>query len=232
MKKENIDISTMTQHELDALKRGDSEYLFEQTVLFFKTDKPMTRSVVVAMILLSVTDFECLRLERLDLTDLDLRGVNFCGSVIKNCDFSGADLSNASFEYTEIKDCNFTDALFVETFMYSARFKQCDFEGVNLLYARERADGFKDENLNVNTTSPQRALAINVDNNFDTNLASHVMITLISYHLRQGVKDKEQLFLLCFVYMKPKVNGVISEVAYRPLFEATYRYVIQQQSNY
>lgn len=58
MKRENIDISTMTQQELEALKRQDSQYLFEQTVLFFKTDRPMTRSVVVAMILLSVTDFE------------------------------------------------------------------------------------------------------------------------------------------------------------------------------
>ncbi|TOD21186.1 hypothetical protein CGJ69_24405, partial [Vibrio parahaemolyticus] len=92
MKKENIDISTMAQHELEAMMREDSQYLFEQTVQFFKTDKSVTRSVVVAMILLNVTDFEFLRLERLDLTDLDLRGVNFCGSVINNCDFSCADL--------------------------------------------------------------------------------------------------------------------------------------------
>lgn len=231
MKKENIDISTMTQQELEALKREDSQYLFEQTALFFKTDKPVTRSVVVAMILLNVRDFECLHLERLDLTELNLQGANFCGSVIKNCDFSCADLSNASFEYTEIKDCDFTDALFIETFMYSATFKQCDFEGVNLLYAREQADGFEDKNLNVNVGLPQRALAINVDNDFDTNLASHVMIKLISYHLHQGVNDEEQLSLLCFAYMKPKVNGVISEAAYWPLFETTYDYVTQQQTN-
>ncbi|MGL1205335.1 hypothetical protein ACSTK6_06140 [Vibrio parahaemolyticus] len=53
MKKENIDISTMAQHELEVLKREDSQYLFEQTALFFKTDKPVTRSVVVAMISLN-----------------------------------------------------------------------------------------------------------------------------------------------------------------------------------
>ncbi|NAZ53292.1 hypothetical protein GL177_07950 [Vibrio toranzoniae] len=231
MKKENIDISTMTQQELEALNREDSQYLFEQTSLFFKTDKQVTRSVVVAMILLNVTDFECLHLERLDLTDLDLRGVNFCGSVIKNCDFSGADLSNATFEYTEIKDCDFTDALFVETFMYSATFKQCDFEGVNLLYARERADGFEDKNLNVNTTLPKTVMAINVDNTFDANLASSAMFKLISYLMRQGFKNKSQLVRLCEQFIKPKLNGEISEEAYLPLFETTYDYVTQQQTN-
>ncbi|HCG6308061.1 MULTISPECIES: pentapeptide repeat-containing protein [unclassified Vibrio] len=231
MKKENIDISTMADHELEALKREDSQYLFEQTALFFKTDKPVTRSVVVAMILLNVTDFECLRLERLDLADLDLRGVNFCGSVIKNCDFSGADLSNASFEYTEIKDCDFIGALFVETFMYSATFKQCDFEGVNLLYARERADGFEDNNINVNVGFPQKAIAINVDNIIDADIASNAMLNLISYLIRQGFKNKSQLIRLCELFIKPKVNGVISEAAYLPLFETTYGYVTQQQTN-
>ncbi|EHG1302975.1 TPA: hypothetical protein GRR93_08885 [Vibrio parahaemolyticus] len=231
MKKENIDISTMALHELEALKREDSQYLFEQTVLFFKADKQVTRSVVVAMILLNVTDFECLRLERLDLTDLDLRGVNFCGSVIKNCDFSGADLSNASFEYTEIKDCDFTDALFVETFMYSATFKQCDFEGVNLLYARERADGFEDKNLNVNVGFPQRAIAINVDNTIDAGIATNAMLRLISYLMCQGFKNKSQLVRLCELFIKPKLNGVISEAAYLPLFETTYDYFIQQPTN-
>ncbi|OQU28468.1 pentapeptide repeat-containing protein [Vibrio parahaemolyticus] len=231
MKKENIDISTMALHELEALKREDSQYLFEQTVLFFKADKQVTRSVVVAMILLNVTDFECLRLERLDLTDLDLRGVNFCGSVIKNCDLSGADLSNASFEYTEIKDCDFTDALFVETFMYSATFKQCDFEGVNLLYARERADGFEDKNLNVNVGFPQRAIAINVDNTIDAGIATNAMLRLISYLMCQGFKNKSQLVRLCELFIKPKLNGVISEAAYLPLFETTYDYFIQQPTN-
>jgi uncharacterized protein YjbI with pentapeptide repeats len=231
MKKENIDISTMTQQEVEALKREDSQYLFEQTALFFKTDKPVTRSVVVAMILLNVTDFECLHLELLDLTNLDLRGVNFCGSVIKNCDFSCADLSNASFEYTEINDCDFIDALFVETFMYSATFKQCDFEGVNLLYARERADGFEDKNLNVNTTLPKTVMAINVDNTFDANLASSAMFKLISYLMRQGFKNKSQLVRLCEQFIKPKLNGEISEEAYLPLFETTYDYVTQQQTN-
>ncbi|HCG6982098.1 TPA: pentapeptide repeat-containing protein [Vibrio parahaemolyticus] len=231
MKKENIDISTMAQHELEVLKREDSQYLFEQTALFFKTDKPVTRSVVVAMISLNVTDFECLHLERLDLTDLDLRGVNFCGSVIKNCDFSGADLSNATFEYTEIKDCDFTDALFIQTFMYSASFKQCDFEGVNLLYARERADGFEDNNINVNVGFPQKAIAINVDNTVDADIASNAMLKLISYLMRQGFKNKSQLIRLCELFIKPKVNGVISEAAYLPLFETTYAYVTQQQTN-
>lgn len=231
MKKENIDISTMAQHELEALKREDSQYLFEQTVLFFKADKQVTRSVVVAMILLNVTDFECLHLERLDLTDLDLRGVNFCGSVINNCDFSGADLSNASFEYTEIKDCDFTDALFVETFMYSATFKQCDFEGVNLLYAKERADEFEDKNLNVNVGFPQRAIAINVDNTIDADIATNAMLKLISYLMCQGFKNKSQLVRLCDLFIKPKLNGVISEAAYLPLFETTYDYVIQQPTN-
>ncbi|EMW0562114.1 TPA: pentapeptide repeat-containing protein [Vibrio parahaemolyticus] len=221
----------MALHELEALKREDSQYLFEQTVLFFKADKQVTRSVVVAMILLNVTDFECLRLERLDLTDLDLRGVNFCGSVIKNCDFSGADLSNASFEYTEIKDCDFTDALFVETFMYSATFKQCDFEGVNLLYARERADGFEDKNLNVNVGFPQRAIAINVDNTIDAGIATNAMLRLISYLMCQGFKNKSQLVRLCELFIKPKLNGVISEAAYLPLFETTYDYFIQQPTN-
>jgi uncharacterized protein YjbI with pentapeptide repeats len=231
MKRENIDISTMTQQELEALKREDSQYLFEQTALFFKTDKPVTRSVVVAMILLNVRDFECLHLDRLDLTELNLQGANFCGSVIRNCDFSGADLSNASFEYTEIKDCDFTDALFIETFMYSATFKQCDFEGVNLLYARERADGFEDNNINVNVGFPQKAIAINVDNTIDADIASNAMLKLISYLMRQGFKNKSQLIRLCELFIKPKLNGVISEEAYLPLFETTYDYVIQQQTN-
>lgn len=217
-------IATMSQQEIEQLGRLDKGALFELVRAFFLTDKEVTRSIVVAMIVLRQTDFGCLSLRNLDLSGLDLQGVNFEGSEIEGCDFSHADLSNATFEYARIQECNFERALMINTFMFSGKFKRCDFDCVNLIYSLRLPDDFTEQNQNTNTGMPQWCLAINGDNDVDVRLALKCLVTLLDAFVEQGVDAKNTLVLASMVYpyLKIKVDGDMHQEAFFEFFDQHY----------
>lgn len=217
-------VEMMTQQEIEKLGRLDRSGLFELVRTFFLTEKEVTRSIVVALIVLRQTDFGCLTLRNLNLSGLDLQGVNFEGSEIEGCDFSNADLSNATFEYARILGCNFELALMINTFMYSGKFKRCYFDGVNLIYSLRLPNDFIEQNQNVNSGMPQYCLAINGDNDVDVRLALKCLVTLLDVLVKQGVdaKNSNVLASMVYPYLKIKLDGEMSQHGFFEFFDNHY----------
>ncbi|WP_447074298.1 pentapeptide repeat-containing protein [Vibrio alginolyticus] len=220
----NKSVEMMTYKELYDWGVQDRSSLFEAVRVFFKADKTVTRSIVVAMLLLQQTDLGCLTLKNLDLSGLDLKRVNFGGSKIENCDFSNADLSNATFEYARVKNCNFNEALFVNTFMFSGKFKKCNFDGVNLIYAQTLPKGIEKENRCVNAGVPECCLAICSETESDTELAIRCLTTLLDMFegQKKDCRDPLMAALMVYPYLKISINGDLSKQGFMTFFDRYY----------
>jgi len=87
-------------------------------------------------------DFQNERLVDLDLTNLNLSGLNFenCdlkdtqfdGSIFKRANFKGASLKVASMSDCYFENCNFYDANFKSSELSGANFSYCDLTNANL----------------------------------------------------------------------------------------------------
>ncbi|MBY0581259.1 MAG: pentapeptide repeat-containing protein [Rickettsiales bacterium] len=112
----------------------------------------------------------------LDLSNLDLRGVNFASATYKNCNFNNANLTGASFETAALKECSFaqaeltdanligisgnkvdfTEALMPRVRMMYSRFDNSNFEGA-LLYSADLTGS------NIQNSSLKSAIADRAD---------------------------------------------------------------------
>ncbi|BDX01728.1 hypothetical protein MACH16_04760 [Marinomonas pontica] len=50
-----------------------------------------------------------------------------------------------------MKGCNFEQVTMINTFMYSGKFSECDFESVDIFQAQILPKDFDTKNYNVNT---------------------------------------------------------------------------------
>lgn len=66
-------------------------------------------------------------LKKLDLSNQDLRGVDFRMACIRGCSFNAADLRDADFTFAFVEDCDFADAD-----VRGAQFFGCIFVNVSM----------------------------------------------------------------------------------------------------
>lgn len=220
-------VETMTDNEIMQLASYDHSELFELVRSFFSREEEevVTRSIIVAMLVLRQTDFGCLTLKGLDLSGLDFQRVNFEGSKIENCNFSGADLSDATFEYAHVQGCNFEQVKMINTFMYSGKFSECDFDKVSLLYAQELPKGFEANNYNVNTGMPNYVHILDEDDSSAVRQAEFCLTSLLDAFVEEGVSSIDNVALAARVYPYLKVisdDEIIDQKAFFEFFDSYY----------
>ncbi len=217
-------IETMTDQEVLALGMASRDRLYESVSDFFQSDKKVTRSVIYAMILLRQRDLSCLSLIDLDLSNLNLQRMDFAGSTIKGGDFTGSDLSSATFEYAKVDNCIFHNALIIDTFLYSGKFKNNDFHMTDFFYARQLPESFSKHNQNIHTGLPNLKLAINIDNYHDKELLAFCIIQLLFAQKTRGLNTQNATvgFYSVYPYLTAKVNDQESESDFVKFFDQVH----------
>ncbi|MEZ8801751.1 pentapeptide repeat-containing protein [Vibrio splendidus] len=217
-------IETMIDQEVLALGMASRDRLYERVSDFFQSDKKVTRSVIYAMIMLRQRDLSCLSLIDLDLSNLNLQRMDFAGSTIKGCDFTGSDLSSATFEYAKVDNCIFHNALIIDTFLYSGKFKNNDFDMTDFFYARALPESFAKHNQNIHTGLPNLKLAINIDNDHDKELLAFCIIQLLVAKKASGLNTQNATvgFYSVCPYLTAKVNDQESESDFMTFFDQVH----------
>lgn len=120
---------------------------------FFSEEQPLgvkvNKMVVLAQIAVNRKSLDCLVLDNIDFSNMNMSDFNFEGSKITNCSFIDCDLTNTDWSFATIENCNFGNSVLCNSKMIDGKFRNCNFEFVGLFYAFNRPDDLHMNNIKV-----------------------------------------------------------------------------------